>query len=846
MFAQPKDLEALLGRGPEFEELLYDLIVSEASRHGVPPHQVDWDPDTNAPDGGRDVIVKQAHQDPNPRFLPQRPSIWSAKSGEIGKDPDKLRAEVAARNHPKLQQHLRDGNPYVWAALIAASKDERDRMEERARKIERDLSFARNLIEFRWQDALCTLLNDHPGLIAKHFPAIAQRSADLLSLAEWEREEPRGGFTVEWVEFSARSQVRDRVRDHLRARSGPNVLHLAGLSGVGKTRTVLEACRANRDLGEVLYVPRYERFSDTFLRYLTRNEHVLALVVIDEVPLGELAGFCSRVQDFASRLRFVTIGPGYRGLLGRQSANLTLLVLPEPEMRTGVLEVVRRVGAGLSEPVLESIAQFSAHDLRLALLLVEASRSIGEYQELPIQDGADLWNRILRLFGPTLRDRRCDPEVFRTCYPYLTVGIDLGFRGELRGELQYVADHFDVPAGNLDAVIPAAEACGLGTRSPSFFEASPRALAGHLFRRLWPSLEPRVHDFLAQLPDRLLRRFLERCQECSGEEREQMEEALQRFFFNALGERDLAHLADRERSRLFAAWAELDPPHGLAWLRDAVAWATDEQLAALDGAPDGGGGWRGRRQIVWLCEALAGFGDYFWTCEAILFRLAQVETEPAIGNNSTRIWQQLFWPALAFTEIPFPERQALLLRRLQGADARTLPLILSAAVGAMQTLGGRMAPPTVVGGRLVPEPWNPPTHEELRQLRTELGRRTFETVSLLAPALRREAQELIVAHLATFLNLRLLPELRVLLNEPAADDPFRQRLRIALNQAIAVRQQVLEHKPAPGPDPLLAGLREWHAQLAPPDLGSRIKELTAEEYWSVMSRLRRQEVSTHG
>lgn len=99
---------------------------------------------------------------------------------------------------------------------------------------------------------------------------------------------------------------------------------------------------------------------------------------------------------------------------------------------------------------------------------------------------------------------------------------------------------------------------------------------------------------------------------------------------NYLGQPDLSLLAEREKSRVFQAWAEMDPHRGLSWLRKAAESATDGDVRQLSGEPDGSGGWRGRRQVVWLCEHLACFAEHFWDCEAILFRLAQVETEKSI------------------------------------------------------------------------------------------------------------------------------------------------------------------------------------------------------------------------
>ncbi len=711
--------------------------------------------------------------------------------------------------------------------MQAIGEDGRNAFAAKAKEVtEVELKLDPGLVGFRTLTDLCTILNDNPGLIAKHFPDLAHRFEGVLSRSEWDREDR---FRVSWVDFAHRSQIVAQMQNHLHGRSGPNILHLAGLSGVGKTRTVREACQAE-DLGGVLYVPRYEVFTDRFLRHLTRHETLIARVVIDEVPLSEVASFTARVHDFAHRLRFITIGPARREERSRPSANI--LILPEPDTREGILAVVRQAGIGLNEAVLQSIADFSAHDLRLALMLVDATARDGEFRDLPIQDGTEVWKRVTRLF----QDHFSDVDAFRQFYPYLTISVDIGYAGEYRHELEHVANQFDVPVPRLDEAIAAATPCGLGVKTPHFFEAAPRALAGHLFRHfVWSGLQPRVREFLSVSPDRLLRRFAERCQECVGPERQEMEEALQGFFNSALGDKEITRLAERERSRLFKAWAEFDPAHGLAWLHEAVGHASSEQLAALDGNTDGSGGWRGRRQVVWLCENLACFGQYFRDCEEILFRLAQVETEPSIGNNSTGVWRELFGPILAHTEVPFIDRAAILLERLQSTTAETLPLIMAAGVGALSPVGMRMAPPTVVGGRLVPEPWRPCTYQELRDLQRSFATDFLQGVRGFPPDLYQRAAAMLIDNLTPFLNLGLFEPLRMALETAANNDEVRLQLRLELEKRIRFRDEVQASGNRSAADQAyLDRMRQWSAELAPNDLLLRVKELTAKDYWSVV------------
>jgi len=828
MFAKPEDLLTLGGDGGRrFEELLFDLVVMEASRHGIPPSAVRWDHRTSVPDGGRDVVVEATHTDPV-RFIPQRPSIWSAKSGKDGTAPSTLRREVVTPCHGAVRRHLEGGNPYVWCTLQPMGTDDVDGLKRGAASLPTGKGAVRvdpALILFQPLENLCAILNDHPGLIPKHLPGVARRYTGVLTLPEWEQEDQQG-FAVPWVEFASRSSLVDNVRAHLRARSGTNVLHLAGLSGVGKTRTVLEACRGERDLSGLLYVPRHEAFSEEFLRHLTRSENLIALVVVDEVPLEELRALSSRVGSHAHRLRFVTIGPAHQQERSRPAANI--LIVPEPQTREGVFRVVLAAGRELSSQVQDSIAHHAAHDLRLALMLVEATRQNGDYRDLPIKDGREVWHRITDLFRGSLGNL----EEFRANYPYLTVSIDIGIGGHHHNELQALADRFDLPPGRLDEAAGLAERCGLGIRTPGFFEPIPRALAGHLFREfVWVHLRHRVQAVLRDLPERLLRRIVERCQECVGPERDVIEEAVAAFFFAELGPPDISGLVDRDRSRLFQAWAEFDPVRGLSWLRAAVDQADDQQLQTFHGQPDGSGGWQGRRQVVWLCEHLACFGEHFSACEAILFRLAQVETEPAIGNNSTETWRGLFLPILAFTEVPFPSRASLLLERLTHANDTTLSLAFSAVVAALGSPGGRMAPPTVVGGRVVPEPWVPETWTALRDLQRDLGTRALEAVGRLPGALSRAGRMAVISSLHYFVRLDLIDEVRAILTDQ--DEDLNQALRLRLRE-VADRRQAGQGQKSDQRDEVLERLRRWQTELQPTDLAGRARDLTALDYWSAM------------
>src|SRR5260370_30885871 len=129
--------------------------------------------------------------------------------------------------------------------------------------------------------------------------------SDVLSLPQWNRELGMGDG---WVNFGGRDDIVERVEQHLLGRGRPNVLHIAGLSGIGKSRTVFEACSRKLELAGVFYVESFEQVDRGLYKYLEQDGRHVQLV-IDETSLDEADGLRSRVSEFADRLRVVTICP---------------------------------------------------------------------------------------------------------------------------------------------------------------------------------------------------------------------------------------------------------------------------------------------------------------------------------------------------------------------------------------------------------------------------------------------------------------------------------------------------------------------------------------------------------
>ncbi|MGA2498260.1 MAG: hypothetical protein ABSH20_10995 [Tepidisphaeraceae bacterium] len=833
MLVEPEDLGELDDpSGSRFERVVKLLVREEVLACGLNPKDVDWDYRTNYADGGCDIFVSKGQTQSTASMIPGRPSIWSLKAGANGIDPSKFATELNDPVHTRLRQHLKDGDIYVWCALSPAGQNKRKDMKSKADELAKALSFDSNLIQFVWVDHLCDFLNRHLNLVCECLPKLYGVIKPMVTLQQWADESPdKHDLRVPWISVPGSGETQQRVKTHLLANSGDAVLHLAGLSGIGKTRTVIETCQSDPLLSNTLYIGDFAQIGRELWSRL-REPRTFVRLIIDEVPLGQLTNLQDRFEELGNRIRIVSIGPAPRTQARRQSDPMLRQMEP-PDTATGVLPVVTSAAPELTQDVRQSIAHFAGHDLRLALLLVRATQRSGQLSTAPLHNYEDVWHRITSLFSSQIRDA----SRFRELYEILTISVDIGHAGEPRSELQLLAAYFHRSEAELDGAIRDANDCGLGDRLQSFFEARPRALAIWLFQeRLWPLLSPRIEEFFqSKLPDRLRRRFLERCQETASPYREEIETRLGGCFLRFLGNPNVTVLSDRGPSRVFQAWAEFDPNRGLAWLEDAVTVASDDDLGQLAGDTDGSGGWRGRRQVVWLCEHLACFGAHFPACERILFRLAQVETEVHIGNNSTNTWREMFLPALANTEVPFPRRLELLTRRLGEATANTLDLILSAFYASIERELSRMLPPSVVGGRIVPEQWKPATLKELEECRLSAVRSVLATIPGLSVDLRKRAATSVVEMLSQFLNYGLVDELRTAITMGLDEEAPTRRLLVRLDEWLAWH----ERQEASKPPPWLNAVRAWRENLSPASLPDRVKDLTARDYWSVYQVTRR-------
>ncbi|MCC6739344.1 MAG: hypothetical protein IT452_09875 [Planctomycetia bacterium] len=750
--------------GSRFERLLFDLIVSEARAVGIPVEDVEWDHRVNVGDGGKDIVIRKPHQTQS-QLIPKQATWFSAKSGDDGVRTAKFRKEL--KTHDAVVTHLVSGGAFVWCALRTADEDKKKEFREVAESLGNELGFDPSRVHFCWNEHLKTHLQAHFNVAIRYIERIGNLFLSVDRFEDWKEKDARGG---KWVEFEARTGIVRKMKVHLESGSGPNWMHICGLSGVGKTRTVREAVETSKAPQNVGYCSDATKFFTGCLPYF-KSQDVWGCLVVDEVPPERLTEMAEAAERHP-KLRLISIGNLPRQ--NRKVAESRITVMEElSSTDKAVAQVIKSRHPVLPDHVCDEIERFSAHDLRLALMLAEAQVASGDFKLVEPITLTNAWGRIVRLFG----DQLGDPSKFKECFQHLSAFTDVGITESHRKELESVAKYNNVDIRDYDKHIGIADRCGLGNKLNLFFESIPRVLAVHAFEQ-WEFYRIRqdLAALFASIPERLARKFLERCQECTGKVREEVMPLLGKYFLTRFGEPDLLRLAELRAAKTFRAWTEMDPAAGLRWLKAAVIAATGEKLEYFGAAGAIRAPEDGRREVVFLCEDLSAFPEYFRDCEEILWRLAQVETEKGIGNNSRGVWKEFFKPLLSGTATPFDERFEILLTRLRVASGELQKLALEAVYSCLDTWVTGRGLPRAVGGRLVPQQWQPSSRTQHYEQVFGGLRRFLSWVESLPSGKRVDPIMTVIAHAGELLRLGLQTEVGRIVRLAFSDAELRDKV----------------------------------------------------------------------
>ncbi len=325
----------------EFPQLLRHLLSVEARANNLPHHRIHVASNIDAPDGGIDGRMQWEGGLKLTNFLPSRLTGFQLKSGTIS--ASKAGSDVLNKDGRTVKDMVRsvlsEGGHYIMLCSRAYTSKGILERASRIRQAVRDTGLTINdaQIDFRDADLIAMWANAYPSVAAwVKERATPGTYAHFQSWSHWSGSSKH--CQSPWVDDQRLPIVKEHLREYL---SRPNaVVRILGLSGIGKSRLVLEALGSTEANGAghplkdlVLYTALSEFGSEAInaaVQNLTNSGNQALIVVNDCDPQAHkvLTGMVARTGSGLSLITIDNDVPTERQddatLIVRQAASSTI------------------------------------------------------------------------------------------------------------------------------------------------------------------------------------------------------------------------------------------------------------------------------------------------------------------------------------------------------------------------------------------------------------------------------------------------------------------------------------------------------------------------------------------
>ena len=523
--------------------------------------------------------------------------------------------------------------------------------------------------------------------LSERKPITKSNPSGALKYHQWLAKDGKTPF------FADESRVRmiEQIRTFLSQDSG--VIRIAGLSGLGKTRLVLNSIESIDESiqSTVLWI---DASGDSYELVSEVNSWVskefTGCLVVDNCSPRLHDQLCRAVRRPESKLKLISIDTDIQ-----KSGDCPFIVLG----RLHEDSIKALLGSLFDEKIddLDRIARFAQGFPQMAVLLANAR--INEDPTIGSLTDDNLADKLI--WGGPVNKNRTDEKVLTGCSLFDRFGLDK----EASSEYQYIADNIvDVSRADFYDCIRRFSERGLIDRRGRYAQFVPKPLAIRLAAQWWQ----RTHEdnqikLLDTLPDQMVGSF------CDQVEMLDFLPEVKEFTQTICGPQGPFGQAEVilsvRGSRLFRALVIANP--------EASSNAIYEILSNLSESDIEGIGGDVRRNLVWALERLCFHAEYFEKSAWCMLLLAVAENE-TWSNNSTGMFAQLFRVHLSGTAADPTARFRLLTRALALENAKFDAVVLEALEQAIDTYGASKTVGAEYQGSKPPlKEWRPTLWQEV-------------------------------------------------------------------------------------------------------------------------------------
>ena len=779
--------------GTAFTEVVNRLLDAEAAFHDLYAHQLVVTQKETTADGGVDAVVREALRTD---WLPPGESAWQFKRS--GPGPAACANEFAGSQ--KAQDVVRGGGSYV----LVLGVDLNDKLLENRRKAIAakavDLGVLgaddRERIRVYGASGLARWISRFPSLAVS--PLLGGPGGSAVAFESWIRSR---WHQAAWVVDDQRAAAVRSLREQI---TSPGVVdvRVQGVSGIGKTRLVMEALREEKLRPLVAYVPDERVVGGELIAHVIGRGRT-AILVVDDCPPERHVKLAEQLPNDPA-VKLITIGDP--GAATTRSPVIAVFGLPAAETDAFLSENYPQLGPEARRFIVDHTDGNTRWSIVFAERLVEADAA----------QAADLI-------------RKNDIESFVTSLlpqgrPFFLATIlalveRTGWDRELRPQLELLASFAGAVVTDMEDVGRDLEQRGLMTRQGRYRSVTPHPLAVFLAAEAWRSNGNRIiAELMPKLNESMALSLFRRVADLG-----QFEPA-RTVLPTLLGPQgafsSLRSLEDGHNGELLTQLAIVLPDEVALHLRDLIQPTPLDQL---------GGYTQSRRDLVWTLEKLAWHRRTFATAADCLLRLAQAENE-TWANNATGTWIDLFGTWLPGTAASPSQRIEYLRSRAESGEPVVRSLVVKAATRMM---AGRHEAITVSGelqgGVLVEPRGSPATWDEAGEYR--------RAAIALLDGLRLDPDASVAAEATT----ALIEAMHPLIDDPFVGDDLAtvlkkltglplDRLRGSVASLIVMQER---HGEGSGRDQLVAKLKQLDQALPTPSEFEQFQLLLRMHPWEL-------------
>ena len=798
-----------------------ELLWAEATALGIGKNLINVPSAITVADGGIDAEVKDVPAEGGQGIIKQGLTRYQIKTGgfSLSREGDIKAILFSEGNHalkPKIKSCL-DRNGTFVIVLFGCDNPEaqEDQSINRIKAVlERfDSNYGGARIEIWRQNNIRGFLTLYPSLALK---VTGRDKGKFQSHKSWsQNDDMRNELRIGEVQ----SRVISGLQSELRRNDKTVHVRVWGEPGIGKTKLVLEAVRAEDLQPQVVYYDSASQFRDSELMYemLKEDNQFSVILVLDECDPDSRSYIWNRLKHCGPRIKIVSIYNEYDPTTG----DISYFDIP-PLTEESISKIIQ--GYSIEKYQADRHSEYCGGSPRVAHVVGKNLRENPEDIFRPLDTVINVWERYI--IGS---DNRSDPKVEqrRLVLYYISLFKRFGWKKPYIKEAAAISElvrrhENQITQQVFDGIVTELKNRKILQGETTLY-ITPKLLHIWLWKEYWERYGNSFdyQNFSKNLPENLLGWFHEMFKYATASE------VASGVVRGLLGEggpfSDSSFLKTKIGADFFLALTEAEPKAALQYLNRTVGTWDKEALLEFT---------TGRREVVWALERTAIWRELFSDSAKLLLALGEAETEE-YANNASGVFAGLFANGsghVASTEASPEERFPVLLEAFQSASKEKRVLALKACEEALSLHFTRTVGAEYQGLKQEPNLWMPKTYGEWYDAYRRVWKLLSEGVDNLPEDEQQKAVNILINHSMGMLGISNLAQMAIVTLEELSQKEYVEKKDILSEIGRILHYQIKEILPE-----IKERLEELRDSLIGTDFSSHMKRYvgmeTLEDYY---------------